>query len=535
LQEAQTRKVVRARPPSEAAPTTTGRAVQPVEKGTEKQEERYLRCQKRALTKLSPESVEIFRQGLHFLEKSDSTKALIRFEDTRQLESRKKNYYGAAWSGIEIARALSKMGEYHKATIYLKESARVFDNLKANEEYVLALIELASNENLTGRRDRAAAYYAKAMEKAASMGPSYPTPTIGDAPDNRSQTAAKPRPVAKTDSTAVSTTTASPAPKGPEQTGTIPATRKPEGLDRVGRGPATWSESGGKAASAPVPASTEKRHLSRASAQKDKIQPKPEGAVLSAKDTPIPKKVDAIEKQTARKDYLSRQDVKTDLEELRRLYESSDESKMIAVLERLSTRYLARKDYQKALYCLDASLGLRDRLGQQHGKAEALRQRAHVEEKLGRRAEALEDLTKALASVPDRPGDSQKALKAQAAQLAAGMGLDEKEILDAFHALWKARGLGDSHTETRALHRIGQLHDRAGQMSEALKYYDRASASMLADKALTYERMGLADLAEKSYGQALEALRDLDYSRYVELKRKKSAPNTLSLRPGAGL
>jgi tetratricopeptide (TPR) repeat protein len=257
--------------------------------------------------------------------------------------------------------------------------------------------------------------------------------------------------------------------------------------------------------------------------------------VLSAKDTPIPKKVDAIEKQTARKDYLSRQDVKTDLEELRRLYESSDESKMIAVLERLSTRYLARKDYQKALYCLDASLGLRDRLGQQHGKAEALRQRAHVEEKLGRRAEALEDLTKALASVPDRPGDSQKALKAQAAQLAAGMGLDEKEILDAFHALWKARGLGDSHTETRALHRIGQLHDRAGQMSEALKYYDRASASMLADKALTYERMGLADLAEKSYGQALEALRDLDYSRYVELKRKKSAPNTLSLRPGAGL
>jgi Flp pilus assembly protein TadD len=74
------------------------------------------------------------------------------------------------------------------------------------------------------------------------------------------------------------------------------------------------------------------------------------------------------------------------------------------------------------------------------------------------------------------------------------------------------------------------LYDEAERSAEALQYYERSSASMLADKARIYEKIGKTNQAEQSYNEALESFKKLDYSRYLNLLRKLRVPKTLSLQ-----
>ena len=59
---------------------------------------------KKAVVTFSPGAAEMYRLGREFLAKSDTRKALIRYEDALQLAKRNRNVHGAAWSLLEIGR-----------------------------------------------------------------------------------------------------------------------------------------------------------------------------------------------------------------------------------------------------------------------------------------------------------------------------------------------------------------------------------------------------------------------------------------------
>jgi uncharacterized protein HemY len=108
--------------------------------------------------------------------------------------------------------------------------------------------------------------------------------------------------------------------------------------------------------------------------------------------------------------------------------------------------------------------------------------------------------------------------------------VDPAAAMGAYHALWRARSKGDDQAETLALYIIGRLYDKAEKHGQALSYYDQSSASILADKARVYEKIGQKRLAAESYKSALEAFKKLDYSRYLSLMKKAKTAETLSLR-----
>jgi tetratricopeptide (TPR) repeat protein len=121
-------------------------------------------------------------------------------------------------------------------------------------------------------------------------------------------------------------------------------------------------------------------------------------------------------------------------------------------------------------------------------------------------------------------------LEARTKALADQLGLESSAALRAFRTLWKARSTGDGQGETDALYMLGNLYDKAFKPTEALNYYDRSSASVLADKARMYEKMGQQKRAEQSYREALETFKKLDYSRYLSMV-KQSGVDQPSLRP----
>ena len=110
------------------------------------------------------------------------------------------------------------------------------------------------------------------------------------------------------------------------------------------------------------------------------------------------------------------------------------------------------------------------------------------------------------------------------------MGLDASAVLRAFKELWQARKAGDVQAETHALLHLGTLYDKARKPAQALDYYERSSASMLADKARIYETLGWKEQAQQSYNQALEAFKKLDYSRYLRMMRDIGKSESISRR-----
>jgi predicted GNAT family acetyltransferase len=108
------------------------------------------------------------------------------------------------------------------------------------------------------------------------------------------------------------------------------------------------------------------------------------------------------------------------------------------------------------------------------------------------------------------------------------IGLEPTAATAAYENLWKARMRNDDRAETYALCIIGKLYDGAEKYEEALSYYDQSAASILADKARIYEKIGKKGLAEQFYKSALEAFKKLDYSRYLSLLKKSRAAETLT-------
>lgn len=542
VQAPQTRTIVRARPPvSLNIPAPNAPA--PNDKKTRKIESLEaleLHARAAAKAKLSPVAADIYMQGRQFLEKSDLNKALVRFEDTRNLERRQKSYHAVAWSDLEIGRVLTRTGDHHKATGYFKEALRLFDRLNASEEWILACLELASNQQAIGRKEEATALYTKAVQKAVSSGYYELARAIAGSPDKKREEGRQ---------------TAAPVEKKPEQRPLVmpPSVSKPSdqlpGAKRdsvclpaprdhtvarkadpkmelkqwgaVGRGPITWARSRPLTGQPPGASAGDGSAARESSGARpsEKSGAQPQGAVLKARG------LEPKDRIIARP---QRRTVQQELAELKKLKERNDEQGIVIVLERLSETLLARMEYEKALHSLNAALGFRDKLRFEKGKARAYQLRSIAHEKLGHTVAALEDLTHSLVLSDQSAERIPPALKEKIRTIAASMQVDSDTISEAYAMLWKARAAGDGYQETRSLHRIAQIYDGIGRKNEALRYYERSLASLLADKARTYEAMGSEELASKTYNEALSTFKKLDYSRYMDLSQKRKIPKALS-------
>jgi tetratricopeptide (TPR) repeat protein len=221
--------------------------------------------------------------------------------------------------------------------------------------------------------------------------------------------------------------------------------------------------------------------------------------------------------------------IKADVIALKRFRDADDEAGMIMVLERLASNYLRRKDHRKASHCLAAAVVFREKLGLEQGKERVIQQRGLVREILGDSTGALEDFTWALALSNAKSGSRTSGqLELRSKKLANQMRLDEHKALAAYRLLWKARKEGDPQGETEACYTIAGLYEKANKPTEAVSYYERSIASILADKARVYQKMGNAARAEESYALALETFRKLDYPKYVNLMKQLKAAKTLS-------
>jgi tetratricopeptide (TPR) repeat protein len=548
------------------------------------------RCRNRALDKFSPASAEIYRQGVQFLEHSEIRKALIRFEDVLQLEKRNKNSYGIAWGSLETGRLYSKMGDQPRAAALFEEAQKLFSRLKAGDETILTLVEMGANKRLLGSKDKGLALYSKAIEEAASNGHYKLAKTMTDLMEGRtpervvkpaSPSGAQPavqQKVIAENPQKISPSNQAKVPQSDQQPTIAPKEKTvvtKEGpseiranigsLANIGRGPMMWSESGKNAAQLrPAVGGSEKENGARKTSQlsapkpslqsawapekrahalpQDKLLPPMESKSRSASTAlgeggvPSPKAL-AAEGRVRREGPPVLTEAKTQKEkgiqenlvELKKLKENNDEANMVLVLERLADKYTRQKEYKKALAGLTASLAFRQKLGIFKGQEKVFSQSGLLKEQLGDKSGALEDLTHAMAQA-EASGlyKVDKLLAVRARKVAASIGLDSDAALQSLRLLWKARIAGDNHGETEALYLIGKIYDDAERPAEALQYYERSSASLLADKARIYEKIGKANLAEQAYNEALESFKRLDYSRYLNLLRQMRAPKTLS-------
>jgi len=131
----------------------------------------------KTISQLAPASAEILRQATDFVEKSDDYKAMVRFEDIRQLEKRNKNYRAVGWALLETGRIYIRRGDYLKAEEAIENSLKIFSALKTSDERILTLVELARLKKLEMSMDKANGLFVQALDLASALG--RPTLTQG--------------------------------------------------------------------------------------------------------------------------------------------------------------------------------------------------------------------------------------------------------------------------------------------------------------------------------------------------------------------
>ncbi len=369
------------------------------------------RCREGAIAKFSPASVGIYDQGMQFLGRSEIRKALIRFEDVLQLETRNRNTHAVAWSSLETGSLYSKLGDYPRAEGLMEEALKLFRRLKATDETILALVELGSNERIAGNKEEAAVLYSKAREEATSKGRYKLAKAVSDLAEGRKpqrvvQAAAPPREqrlaqpktvsvgqqnAAPTNQAKVSQSHQQPTLARAEkavvrkekasQNHNLSKTKRPTSS---GRAPMAWGKSGGKPKPVPTAVITvekvgnasrigqspvarlspqvptvasknapapEQHKKTESKARPDKVLPR-EQAVPGL---PAPKALAAVSRTPVVKRPLTERKtrvgkgIRQNLAELKKLKEADDEGNMIVVLEQLAHEYTRKKTTKRRL------------------------------------------------------------------------------------------------------------------------------------------------------------------------------------------
>jgi tetratricopeptide (TPR) repeat protein len=534
-------------------------------------------CRSRLLDKLSPAAAEIYKQGVQFLEKAQPRQALIRFEDILQLEKRNRNTAAVALSSLALGRTYLKMGDYVTAGAKFQDALRIFRQLNASDETILTLLEIAGAKKAAGQKDKASEVYVLAKERAMVRGDGQLAQAISDLESGKTipapnRTAAAIRDTMARSQRIPSDQKVSSRTKGEGQTQPPPATliaRKDDKESKITPVPSDINKQKhmGNAGHEPepkpvaskmtvVPASPVENSSLREPRKKSETRPHrliPAKNRATAGDKPVHietavggQQIVTKEKQGAQAPAelsgvnLEEQNfsatkksqrgirqgswdsrVKDNLIELRKYRNLNDETNMILALENLAEIYSSHNQYDKAVHSLVAAIAYREKLNLNKGLDKLYVKRGLMREKLGNSAGALADLTRALFYFDGRESlSSKRALESRIRKIASAINLDPPAAMGAYQTLWRARSRTDDRAETHALYTIGKLYDRADKNEEALSYYDQSSASILADKARVYEKIGQKTLAAQSYKSALEAFRKLDYSRYLSLLKK---------------
>ncbi len=535
-------------------------------------------CRSRALDKLSPAAAEIYKQGVQFLEKAQPRQALIRFEDILQIEKRNRNNAAVALSSLELGRTYLKMGDHVTAGAKFQDALRIFRQLNASDETILTLLEIAGAKKAAGQNDKAHEVYVLAKERATVRGNGQLAQAISDLESGKtipvpSRTAAAIRDTMVRSQRIPSDQKAFSRTKGVEQTTQPPPAsliarkddkehgntsvqsdlNKEKQVGNAGHKP---EPKPGASKMTVVPASPVETSSGREPVKKSETRPYrqiPAKNRAAAGDKPVHIETMVGGQQIVTKEKQDRQApavltgvnleeqkvsgtkksqrgsrhgswdrrIKDNLIELKKYKDLNDETNMILALEDLAEIYSSHKQYDKAVHCLIAAIAYREKLNLNKGMERLYVKRGLMREKLGDSAGALADLTRALFFFDGRESlSSRKALESKIRKIASAINLDPPAAMGAYQTLWRARSRTDNRAEIYALYTIARLYDRAEKNEQALSYYDQSSASILADKARVYEKIGQKTLAEQSYKSALDAFKKLDYSRYLSLLKK---------------
>lgn len=497
-------------------------------------------------SQLGPASAEIFRQGTEFVEKSDDHKAMVRFEDIRQLERRNKNYRAVGWALLEIGRIYIRRGDYLKAEEAIDSSLKIFSAVKAQDEKILAFIELARLKRLEKSTEKAMAAFKQAREQADLLGRSALSQEIQDMVDgssNQRKIATKPIDVQ---------TTTQPE-KGPvKEPAPLLKAQSPQMIkDDASQVSIISSKAGSKMGHGNARSVFDTKPEKALQSEKESIQANAsafsiDNKVTGKSTTRIDETKTGVESPTAKhpdttkhisasnssrpeaKQLAPKKDVeksiKEDLLELRSLRKQNEEGKMAVVLERLSKKYSDAGDYEKALNAVNIALTFREKLSIYDGRANALQFRGLVHEKLGKPAEALEDLTWSQFLWKNSNGT----IRTKTKYLAGKLGLNVDSALSNYEALWLAREAGDTQGEIKSLLELGKMYGKAERFEEASKYYELSNASLMAERSVFFQKLGKLDQAKKTMEQALQTLRSLDYVLYFSFMNRSKYHDKLS-------
>ncbi|MGC8908896.1 MAG: tetratricopeptide repeat protein [Desulfomonilaceae bacterium] len=551
----------------------------------------------KALTKYSGPAREIYTQGQDFMAKSDAAKALIRFEDARQLERRNKNVFAVAWCDVEIARVHTRLGDYVRADRYLRDALRLFEALKADDQVILTLLELAETSKHLMEKDKALSFYARARDKAASLGYEAFAKQIADMAAGKKVSlenktvpqvsltskaaqqahaevkAPIPAPSGKEPATRPADAQAAPsgrenasqprqpsvsrAHEAPQKPQSVETTVRPEtprsehakagdgtplifkspqqvgskvvqGSHEPGRRPATVMGSSDRPSSVKKETSVEAPAKKPDNAQAELPAPPAARHKALAEQTRLPKMaapLPPVSKPAAKEPSL-----REDLILLRDLKKKNDAEQMVPVLERLGRRYYETANFEKSNHAYTAAIDLREKLGMPDGVERLLEARAASRENLGNLSDAMEDLVRSLYLGQKRGVQPDRHLMDRLTKLSKTLGVDRDAMVRAFQLLWDSRAKNDSNGELQALLTIASMYDRAGRFTQALAYYDRAAASVTANKAQILEKMGDERLAEQQWTQALDTLKNLDYSAYIHIMKQSKILGARALR-----
>jgi tetratricopeptide (TPR) repeat protein len=551
----QLRDIAKAQPRPEIAVPNRPRSIETPKIIIESLESLEESTRSKALTKYSLAAREIYGQGREFLSKSDTTKALIRFEDARQLEKRSKNPFTMAWSDVEIARVYTKLGDHVRAESYLNSALKLFDATKSDDQVVLALVELATTNRQMGKKDRASSFFTQARDKAASLGYDSLVKAIsnteaGVPPSSQKKVAASEAPQKRDAVHSRPTAPSSPSVPAAKATGLqasagspsqiVGEKKRPEDLKVIlkqyeGKKPsAVETQVGPKQ----QPGSTSALTSGKPSVFRDG-PPDPSNQKLTSRSAsgvgapggdrpagnqPQVVRASVVPAEKAETSTPKEPTLKEDLLLLKELKKKNDETQMILVLERLGKRYFEMGDFQRSVHGFSAAVSLREKLSLNGDLRPLLELRSTARENLGAHAEALEDLIRSAYLMQTTGIKPDNRMRERFRTLTKSLGLDADKIFEAFILLWESRKKADIQGEARALLMVADAYDKAQRFPEALKYYERSSALLLANRAEVFGKMGKEKLAEEHYSQALEALRNLDYSDYIHImKRSKIA------------
>lgn len=513
--KAETRDKAPARPEDEVRPKralTWGKTDSQADRAeTEKDSSRgrpldrlYRKTFNQVFRSFSPGTAGIFNRGRLFFRNGDYNKALVRLEDTVQLAERRNNKLGSAWALMEIGRTYGRMGQPLRAASYLEDALRTFRREGAHEEALITMAALVEVNTAAGRQKRAAEFKAIAISSAVAAGRNDVAEAVRRGDFAISSTSERVH--GRKD------------PKRGERTADKIA-KDTKSLGGVGSLPARWEDQGPQ-----IPSGRRAKALALRNARI--FAPKPSKKPVAKSETPSPPPSERGISRTSAEKQIERA-----LDELRKFKEADETAAMIPVLERLADLYLKSGRKDKALYALSAVQGYRRETGADKGTAELYLKTGRLRAECGSRAGALEDFARAAVFAKSQ-GKSALEKKSQAAakELSKKLGLPETGVLEALEKLWSARESGNGDAEPQILHEIGRMYENVGRLAEALGYFDRASAAILAEKARVYQRLGRPDQARASYDEALKALKELDYSRYLQMKKRSKLANTVSSR-----